>query len=177
MTETVGIVGLGQMGAPMSKHLLDSGFHVVGYDVDVSARNELAARGGRPEKSSKRVAEQASTVISSLPSAAALYEVLSGKAGLLAAGEPSHVVNVETSTLDLDTKHEARATAERAGALLLDCPLSGTSAQAQNKDLVVYASGDPATIDALEPVFSGFSRAHFNLGEFGRAAFMKYLAN
>ena len=60
---------------------------------------------------------------------------------------------------------------------MLDCPLSGTGAQAVTKDLLVYASGDSAAIARCGPVFDGFSRAHHDLGEFGNGSRMKFVAN
>jgi 3-hydroxyisobutyrate dehydrogenase-like beta-hydroxyacid dehydrogenase len=71
--------------------------------------------------------------------------------------------------------------AERAlhthGHIMLDCPVSGTGAQARTKDLVVYASGDSAAIRKLRPLFAGFSRAAHDLGAFGNGSRMKYVAN
>jgi 3-hydroxyisobutyrate dehydrogenase-like beta-hydroxyacid dehydrogenase len=60
---------------------------------------------------------------------------------------------------------------------MLDCPVSGTGAQARTKDLVVYASGDSAAIRKLRPLFAGFSRAAHDLGAFGNGSRMKYVAN
>ena len=76
------------------------------------------------------------------------------------------------------TTRERRAkTLAKKGITLLDCPLSGTGAQARTKDLVVYASGDKAAFEKAEPVLQGFSRAHYYLGEFGNGSKMKFVAN
>ncbi|MPZ86872.1 MAG: NAD-binding protein [Nitriliruptorales bacterium] len=176
MSETVGIVGLGQMGSAMAAQLLQAGFAVTGYDVVGEKCEDLAARGGASVASPQAVAEAASRVITSLPSAAALDDVLQGPDGLLAASRRPLTV-IETSTLSLDDKERNHQAAEQAGAILLDCPLSGTGAQARNKDLVVYASGDSGAIRDCVPVFEGFSRVHHDLGPFGTGSKMKYLAN
>jgi putative dehydrogenase len=60
---------------------------------------------------------------------------------------------------------------------MLDCPVSGTAAQAAVKDIVIYASGDEKTIARLEPMFAAFSRAVYQVGEFGNGSRMKYIAN
>ena len=60
---------------------------------------------------------------------------------------------------------------------MLDCPLSGTGAQARTKDLVVYASGDAQAIQGLMPVFADFSRQAHDLGAFGNGMKMKFVAN
>jgi len=84
---------------------------------------------------------------------------------------------IETSTLPIEDKSRAFETLKRKGITLLDCPLSGTGAQARNKDLTVYGSGDRSAFDKAGPVFEGFSRAHYYLGEFGNGSKMKYVAN
>src|SRR5207302_238579 len=63
------------------------------------------------------------------------------------------------------------------GNTLLDCPLSGTGAQARTKDLVVYASGDQKAFKSARKILDGFSRAHYYLGEFGNGSKMKFVAN
>ena len=60
---------------------------------------------------------------------------------------------------------------------MLDCPISGTGSQAKVKDIVVYASGDARAIRKLKPLFAGFSRGVHDLGAFGNASRMKYVAN
>ena len=65
----------------------------------------------------------------------------------------------------------------KAGHVMLDCPVSGTGAQAKVKDLVVYASGDAAEIKRLRPMFAAFTRAVHDVGDFGNGSQMKYVAN
>jgi L-threonate 2-dehydrogenase len=86
-------------------------------------------------------------------------------------------VVVEASTFSLDDKGRAEAALRAAGHVLLDCPLSGTGAQARTKDLVIYASGDKKSIAALQPMFADFSRKTHDLGAFGNGSRMKYVAN
>jgi L-threonate 2-dehydrogenase len=173
---TVGMVGLGQMGAAMAASLVDAGFEVIGTDLVADRRRAAEATGVRTVDSASQVAAAAARVVTSLPSAAALDAVVDGDDGLLAAGRDGLLV-IETSTLPLDVKERNRTRADARGAILLDCPLSGTGAQARTKDLVVYASGDPAAVDSCSEVFDGFARQHFTLGAFGNGSRMKYLAN
>jgi 3-hydroxyisobutyrate dehydrogenase-like beta-hydroxyacid dehydrogenase len=176
VSNVVGVIGLGQMGGAMAKHLLAAGFDVIGFDVAEGPRNALSKLGGALADSPRGVAEQADRVITSLPTSAALDAVVGAPDGLLAA-ERRPVTVIEASTLPLEVKERNRAAAEAGGVVLLDCPLSGTGAQAQNKDVVVYASGDAAEVDRCVEVFEGFSRAHFKLGAFGIGSKMKYIAN
>ena len=176
MGETVGVIGLGQMGSAMAANLLAAGFDVVGYDLAQERRATFAEHGGTPAASPREVAEAADRVVTSLPSAEALDVVVAGEDGIVRA-ERRPVTVIETSTLPLDVKERNLAAARDGGVVLLDCPLSGTGAQARQKDLVVYASGDDDEVARCVPVFEGFSRAHFRLGAFGTGSKMKYIAN
>ena len=169
----VGIIGLGIMGSAMSANLVGAGFSTVGYDVLARRRSELVRIGGRVARSVRDLARRTAIVITSLPSSAALLEVAAEPG---AAMQPGQVV-VETSTLPIATKEQARKSLAMRGITLLDCPLSGTGAQARTKDLVVYASGQRRAYRRCIPVFEGFARANFFLGPFGAGSKMKFLAN
>jgi 3-hydroxyisobutyrate dehydrogenase-like beta-hydroxyacid dehydrogenase len=84
---------------------------------------------------------------------------------------------IETSTLPLRVKEEARGKLDARGATLVDCPLSGTGVQARAKDLVVYASGDRAACRRVAPVLAVFTRAQYYVGPFGAGSKMKFVAN
>ena len=170
--ETVGIVGLGIMGSAMAANLVDGGFHVVGYDVLPEAGRRLRRAGGEPAKDIRGVADAAATIITSLPSASALIQVATELAQYGRKG-----IVIETSTLPIEVKEQARAALARRGAILLDCPLSGTGAQARTKDIAVYASGDAASYRAVVPVLEGFSRVNYYVGPFGNGSKMKFAAN
>jgi 3-hydroxyisobutyrate dehydrogenase-like beta-hydroxyacid dehydrogenase len=167
--KSVGVIGLGIMGSAMSANLVKAGFGVHGYDVLPARRAELKSAGGAPASSAMEVASLCDVVISSLPSAQALHDVADEMKG--------RCIVVETSTLPIEDKIRARETLQRKGITLLDCPLSGTGAQARTKDLTVYGSGDQGAFEKTKPVLEGFSRAHYYLGEFGNGSKMKYVAN
>ena len=176
MAKTVGIVGLGRMGSAMAGNLIEAGFAVVGRDTDKARADAFAAMGGRAADSPRAVAEAADCVMTSLPTIAAFEAVTAGADGIAAANKPG-LVAFDTSTLPIAVKEAGRKALAGAGGILLDTPLSGTGAQAMTRDLVVYASGDTAAIASLTDVFEGFSRAHYDLGEFGNGSRMKFVAN
>jgi L-threonate 2-dehydrogenase len=97
--------------------------------------------------------------------------------GELVASQARRLVVAETSTLPESAKRRAHDLLARHGITLLDCPLSGTGAQAVNRDLAVYASGDAAAIKAFAPVFEGFARVRYDVGAFGNGTRMKLVAN
>ena len=172
----VGIIGLGIMGSAMSASLVKSGVVVTGFDVSAEAVARFRAEGGRSAASPREVAAASDVIITSLPSAAALEATFDGPSGLGAAGKNGLVI-IEASTFPLDVKLRGKALAERSGMIMLDCPLSGTGAQARNRDLSIYASGDRAAYEKCIDVFRGFGRSWYYLGEFGNGSKMKYVAN
>ena len=153
----VGVIGLGIMGSAMAANLAKARFKVQGYDV-------LPKRGAVRSIA----AIDAPVVITSLPSSEALLE---------ASESINSKIVIETSTLPIEDKVRAKAILAKKGILLLDCPLSGTGAQAKTKDLVVLASGDRKTFNKVVPVLKGFARSHYYLGEFGNGSRMKFVAN
>jgi putative dehydrogenase len=176
MEPTVGVVGLGIMGSAISANLLRAGFRVVGYDLLPERVRALEAGGGQGATSARAVAEAASVVITLLPSADALDRVVGNEQGLLAAA-CGDLVLLECSTLPIAAKEAARGALAAGGAEMLDCPLSGTGAQAATKDLVVYASGDPETFERCRPVFDSFARSSRYTGPFGNGSRFKFIAN
>ena len=170
---TVGVVGLGIMGGSFARNLVESGWRVVGFDLDAKRNRALAKVGVEIAPSVSALAKLVPTVITSLPNPKALDAVV---AEIVGAKLPSKVL-VEASTFTLDDKTRAERALKKAGHVPLDCPISGTGAQAAVKDLVVYASGDAKAIARLKPMFLGFSRAMHDLGAFGNGSKMKYVAN
>ncbi len=177
MTETVvGVVGLGIMGSAISANLLDAGIAVVGYDVVADKLDALGARGGRAASSARDVAGQAPIVRWSLPRGAALDATSGAEDGLIASRRHG-LIAIETSTLPIADKQRGHDALGEAGMILLDCPLSGTGAQAARRDVAVYGSGDKAAYEACVPIFDGFARAHYYLGGFASGSRMKFVAN
>ena len=169
----VGMVGLGIMGSAMAANLMHAGFKVVGCDPVAACRRRHRKAGGIVANTPGEVAASANIVITSLPSAAALLEV----ADQMAKTPHNRLIVVETSTLPIAVKEKARKRLAASGVTLLDCPLSGTGAQARVKDLVVYGSGNPAAFKRSVPVLKGFSRGHYFVGKFGNGSKMKFAAN
>jgi 3-hydroxyisobutyrate dehydrogenase-like beta-hydroxyacid dehydrogenase len=170
---TIGIVGLGIMGGAFAQNLIAAGWHVIGHDIAPARRRAMAKLGVDIAATAEDVARRARTVITSLPKPSALAETA---AGIAKAGVPRCVI-VEMSTFTLEDKAKAEAVLRKAGHVMLDCPVSGTGAQALTKDLVVYASGESREIRKLRGLFSGFTRAVHDVGAFGNGSRMKYVAN
>lgn len=171
---TVGFVGLGAMGSPMSRHLLRAGRRVVGYDVSAAALERHRGHGGATVDDPAALRGVADVVVTSLPSAEALETTLDR----LACGRPAPTRVIEVSTLTLEQKQAAAERAAAAGMRLLDCPVSGTSAQAERGDLIAYLSGaEPDDHPLVDPVLAGMTRRVHDLGPFGNGTRLKLVAN
>jgi L-threonate 2-dehydrogenase len=169
----VGMIGLGIMGSAMAENLVKAGFPVHGYDTNKAQTKRLQMAGGTGHANIAGVAQECEYFVLSLPSVSALDAV----AGELAAHGRRGGVVAEVSTLPIEVKIRARELFALAGMILLDCPLSGTGAQAKNRDLAVYASGDVKSIQRFAPIFEGFARARYDVGSFGKGMQMKLVAN
>lgn len=169
----VGFIGLGIMGSAMSANLHQAGFHVYGFDPSPKQQKIMKKEGIDIQASVADVASKANHILLSLPSVGALMQVATD----IAASAKKGTIVAELGTLPIDAKEAARDILAKAGVVLLDCPLSGTGAQAKTRDLVVYASGDKKAIQKMGPVFEGFARAMYNIGDFGQGMKMKLVAN
>jgi L-threonate 2-dehydrogenase len=171
--DAVGVIGLGIMGSAYAKNLLAGRWRVVGYDLEPAVCRDLARAGVEIAESAKEVARDAPVIITALPAPSALEDTVRA---IVAARAPRRIV-IEAGTFALDDKLKAEQALRAAGHIALDCPVSGTGAQAKVKDLVVYASGDGKAIAKLRPLFAAFSRQLHDLGAFGNGSRMKYVAN
>jgi 3-hydroxyisobutyrate dehydrogenase-like beta-hydroxyacid dehydrogenase len=173
MDKTVGIVGLGIMGGAIARNLVERGWRVLGFDTDAGKRAELAAAGVVIVDGVGPLTRDAPLIMTSLPTPAAVESVAKAIAG---SGETSRIV-IELSTLTLADKLQFETILKAAGHIPLDCPLSGTGAQARMRDLIVYASGDSDAIARSMPLFADFAKQSADLGVFGNGSRMKFVAN
>jgi putative dehydrogenase len=173
MDKTVGIVGLGIMGGAIARNLIDREWRVIGFDIDAARRSELALAGVTFADDVRQLAGEAPIIMTSRPDPAAVEVV----AQAIASSDQSRRIVIELSTLSIADKVRFEAVLKKAGHIALDCPLSGTGAQAKVRDLVVYASGDSNAISQCMNLFSDFANQSADLGTFGNGSRMKFIAN
>jgi len=169
----VAIIGLGIMGGAIARNLIAAGFAVSGFDVDKGRTAAAASSGVAVKGSAAEAAADAELVLTSLPSTEGLDATVDA---LLAAPRPGLIV-AEISTFPIEAKQRAHDRLAAAGIAMLDCPLSGTGAQAVTRDLALYGSGDEAAFERCRDAFAGFARASHYLGAFGNGSRMKFVAN
>jgi putative dehydrogenase len=172
MGTVVGVVGLGIMGSAIARSLVSAGWQVSGFDTDPHRQSILSGSGIEGTGSAAELVGRADIIITSLPTADSVHVTM-----MEIAAATSPKVVIEASTLSLEDKLEVKKILTTAGHQALDCPISGTGAQALIKDVVVYASGHSGTVARLMPVFNGFARAVYDMGEYGNGSRMKLVAN
>ena len=172
--DRVGVIGLGKMGLPIAMNLMSRGFQVTGYCRRGSP--ELAQAGGAVAASAAEAAAQADVILSIVPDAEAVEEVIAGPAGTLTAPKPG-TVHIEMSTIDVDRKARLRDRVRSQGGDLLDCPISGSPGMVAPRLATTFASGDKASVDQVAGVLDAISGPWVYTGAFGTGAQLKYVAN
>jgi L-threonate 2-dehydrogenase len=173
MDKIVGIVGLGIMGGAIALNLVDRGWRVIGFDTNAAKRAELGAANVVIAEDVAQVTRDTPIIMTSLPNPAAVEKVAQAIAN---SGQSPRIV-IELSTLTLADKLRFETILKQAGHIALDCPLSGTGAQAKLRDLIVYASGDSTAIARCTGLFADFAKQSADLGAFGNGSRMKFVAN
>lgn len=179
MKPHIGVIGLGIMGGAMAEALIGAGYRVSGYDVHPAARRRLRKAGGRALSSCAAVTSSADVVITSLPSVAALDDVVEKIVPVSGTKRKSksRLIVIETSTLPIADKERAFRRLKKGGATALDCPISGTARRMKEGAWTIFVSGNAAACKAVCPIFEVFTRNAPYVGAFGNGSKMKFIAN
>ncbi len=172
--QTIGFVGIGKIGMPISENLIKSGYRVIGYRR--SSLADFEKIGGVPARSAAEVGAQADIVFSCLPSDAALEEVVQGPHGLVQAARPGQIV-VELGSYPVPIKARQIAPLAEKGAIFIDGEVAGTPGMVSARKGVVYLAGDAEACKKIEPVVAGFADSCIYFGEFGAASRVKLINN
>ena len=176
MKDRVAVLGMGQMGANMAARLTETGFDVLGYDVNPARRQELAERQVAVAETVQAALAGRATVLTSLPDPAAARAAWLGPDGLVERAEPGSLI-LELSTLDPATMREIGAAAAAKGLAVLDCPVSGGPGESRSGDLVLIVGGDMADIRRAEPVLKSLGQSWAHTGPVGTAKAVKLVNN
>lgn len=164
------------MGSAYAHHAIAAGIPTGGFDIDPAALERFVAAGGEPAGSPAQLATGCEIVLSALPSAEALEAAYFGPGGLHSTADSTLTV-VEMSTLPIEIKEQARDRLAARGTIMLDAPVSGTGAQARERDLTIFASGDREAFDRSAGLMEAFARRVLYVGEFGIGSKLKFIAN
>lgn len=170
---TVGIIGLGIMGSAYARNLIAGGVDVPGVDPSPEARQRLTDLGGTPHETMGPWLAECDLVILALVSPSVMRDVCRQLSELL---DPGQVV-LETGTFALDDKLAGHHMLAARDIHLLDCPVSGTGAQAKEGDILMMASGNRDAVARARPYMAHFTKKVMEAGAFGMGSRMKYVAN
>lgn len=173
----VAVVGTGRMGAAMAARVAGAGHRVTVFNRSPDRAATVADRiGAAVAATAREAAAGAEVVIASLADDTAVRHVYGGSDGLV-AGLTAGAVVADTSTVHPDTVRAMAALVSRAGAELLDAPVSGSVPLVERGELTVLAGGTPAALDTARPVLETFAARIFHLGGQGAGATMKLAVN
>jgi 3-hydroxyisobutyrate dehydrogenase len=172
----VGIVGLGRMGAAMSRRLRACGFDMVGWDQNTQANQAMAADGLGIAANARGVAAVSDIVISSITEDYGVRRIFTGAAGFLEA-EVAGKLFIEMSTLQPMTGRELAPLVAERGARLIEAPVLGTIPQVQAGTLFAMVGGDAADLERGQPVLEKLTRRIAHMGPNGSGYAMKLAAN
>jgi len=172
--DRVGVIGLGKMGLPIARNLMVRGFHVTGYRR--SGSPELIKEGGTVAATAAEVAASSDVLVSIVPAADDVEEIICGPQGTLSTLKPG-AVHIEMSTIDVDRKVRLRDKVRARGGDMLDCPISGSPGMVGPRLATTFASGDRTSVSKVSAVLDAISGPWVYTGRFGTGAQMKYIAN
>jgi 3-hydroxyisobutyrate dehydrogenase-like beta-hydroxyacid dehydrogenase len=172
--DRVGVIGLGRMGLPIAMNLMSRGFHVTGYRR--SGSPELVKSGGTAAASPAEVAANADVILSIVPTADDVEQVITGPQGTLSALKHG-TIHIEMSTIDVARKARLRDDVRARGGDLLDCPISGSPGMVAPRLATTFASGDEESVTKVRAVLDAISGPWVYTGPFGTGAQLKYIAN
>jgi len=173
----VGFIGLGNMGGPMAANLVKAGHTVTGFDLNPAALDALARAGGNVAKSAAEAAAGASVVITMLPAGQHVRDVYLHQGGLIDVTKATKPLLIDCSTIDVDSARTVTATAETAGLAMLDAPVSGGTAGAQNGTLTFMVGGTEEAFTRGKPVLEAMGKNIFHAGGPGAGQAVKICNN
>jgi 3-hydroxyisobutyrate dehydrogenase-like beta-hydroxyacid dehydrogenase len=170
----IGFIGVGQMGGPMARRLLNAGHRLVICDVSPDACARLVAQGAESRSTPSQVAADCPTIITSLPSPKEVEIVMRGTDGLLSSVRSDTMV-LETSTIGPALSRALAQQFAQAGAVYLDCPVSNGVQAAQAGTLTFMIGGDGAAVERAKPILSSLASDIFHLGPVGSGNIAKLI--
>ena len=170
----IGFIGLGKMGFPMARRLMEAKHQLVVFDQRKEAVDKLVALGAQAASSPKEIADRAETVMASLPSLQASLDVATGTGGVIEGKKIKRFVDLSTVGSQMAVRiHDILA---KRNIVQVDCPVSGGVSGAEKGTLAVMVSGPRADFETLKPALEAIGKLFFIGTKPGSAQTMK-LAN
>lgn len=172
----IAFIGLGNMGGPMARNLLEAGHQVLGYDLSTEAVRRFEGAGGKASASAGEATAAAEAVVTMLPAGEHVRHAYLGPNGLLATAKPGTLF-IDSSTIDVATARQVEAAAEAAGHLMVDAPVSGGVAGAEAATLTFMVGGSDAAFERAKPILEVMGRTIVHAGSAGAGQAAKICNN
>jgi 3-hydroxyisobutyrate dehydrogenase len=172
----LGFVGIGYMGRPIARRLLESGFRLAAYDRDHSKAQELVQYGGTVAESIAELSSSSNVVLSCLPSDEAVLDTYRGSEGVFSNVHRGSLV-IDMSTVYPETSQELSKLGSEHGVEVLDVTISGSTPVAEKGLLTLFGGGNKECFDSAESIFRVIAQKYFHLGSSGSGATMKLVVN
>jgi 3-hydroxyisobutyrate dehydrogenase len=174
--DRLGFIGIGYMGRPVARRLLESRFKLTAYDRNHSKSEELIQYGGKVARSVSELSSSCDVVLSCLPSDEAVLDIYRGPDGVFAdARRGSRVIDL--STVYPETSQALARQGSERGVEVLDVTISGSTPAAENGLLTLFGGGNKECFDSAESIFRVIAKKYFYLGPSGSGATMKLVVN
>jgi 3-hydroxyisobutyrate dehydrogenase-like beta-hydroxyacid dehydrogenase len=171
----IGFIGLGQMGFHMARRLVEAGHRLVAFDTRREPLDRLTALGAQAAGSVREIADEAETVMASLPTPEIVLEVATGKGGVSEGKRVRRFVDLSTTGAVM-AKRIFEMLKQR-NIVQIDCPVSGGVTGAAKGTLALMASGPRAEVTAIEPALAAIGRMFFISEQPGAGQTMKLCNN
>jgi 3-hydroxyisobutyrate dehydrogenase-like beta-hydroxyacid dehydrogenase len=172
----LGFIGMGNMGSRIAQRLLDHGYQLAVYDVDISKSDAIRAKGGTVAKNIVELARTADVILSCLTNDDAVRSAYTGTDGVFAGSRRGTVV-LEMSTISPESSRELHRLGTKEGVEVLDVAISGSTPAAEQGILTLLVGGDRELFGAAEPIFQAIAKQYFLLGGPGSGTEMKLVVN
>ncbi len=170
----VGFIGLGRMGMPMSRCLLNAGYDLTVHNRSQGKVEELAKLGAHPAYSPAEVTEACDVVLTCLPDVPTVESVFLDKKGIVQTARPGQIL-VDHSTVSPSTSNQIAEATKSMGATFLDAPISGGIERAASGTLTIMVGGDSAAFENVRPVFESYGQNIRHVGDTGSGSVIKLL--
>ncbi|MEH6304579.1 NAD(P)-dependent oxidoreductase [Olivibacter sp. CPCC 100613] len=176
MTDTIGWIGLGNMGIPMAKNLLEAGYTLNVYNRTASKAESLVNQGAALANSIQDLCAESDVVITMLSDDQAVKGLFLGEGGLLNCPVDGKLI-INMSTVAPKTSYELEEMCKAVGARFLEAPVSGSVKPAEDGALIILAGGDEDNFRAAQPLFEKLGKLSFWLGSVGAGSSAKLAIN
>jgi 3-hydroxyisobutyrate dehydrogenase-like beta-hydroxyacid dehydrogenase len=174
--DRLGFVGIGYMGRPIARRLLESGFKLTAFDRDPNRAQEIVRYGGRVAHSVPELSSGCSVVLTCLPTDEAVLNTYRGPDGVFANVERGSLV-IDMSTVNPETAQELSRLGAESGVEVLDVTISGSTPAAESGLLTLFGGGNKDCFQGAKSIFRVIAQKYFYLGPSGSGATMKLVVN